>query len=236
MSTTTAIGRKKVLLVEDDPNLGMLLQEYLGHKNFEVELKRNGDEGLMAYRKNKYDIILLDVMMPKKDGFTVAEEIRKDNFEVPIIFLTAKSLKEDKIKGLTIGADDYITKPFSMEILELKINAILRRTEKHDVQAPLDIYTAGSTTLDYKNQKLTFGDTTTRLTTKENELLRLFFEKTNQVLERDIALKHVWHDDSYFTARSMDVFISKLRKYLKDDTSLSIVNVHGTGYKLVENK
>lgn len=236
MSTITAITKKKVLLVEDDPNLGMLLQEYLGHKNFEVELKRNGDEGLMAYRKNKYDIILLDVMMPKKDGFTVAEEIRKDNFEVPIIFLTAKSLKEDKIKGLTIGADDYITKPFSMEILELKMNAILRRTEKNEVQPAQDIYLAGDTTLDYKNQKLIYGENSVRLTTKENELLRLFFERKNAVLERDLALKHVWHDDSYFTARSMDVFISKLRKYLKDDTTLSIVNVHGTGYKLVENK
>jgi len=226
---------KQVLLVEDDPNLGLLLQEYLAHKQFDVTLKRNGEEGLLAYRKGAYDIVLLDVMMPKVDGFTVAEEIRKDNSDIPIIFLTAKSLKEDKIKGLTIGADDYITKPFSMEVLELKINAILRRIEKKEVKIAEDEYKAGKTILDYKNQKIIYGDQVTKLTTKENELLRLFFERKNNILEREVALKHVWQDDSYFTARSMDVFISKLRKYLKDDETLSIVNVHGTGYKLVEN-
>ncbi|MCO5230977.1 MAG: response regulator transcription factor [Chitinophagales bacterium] len=226
---------KQVLLVEDDPNLGILLQEYLSHKNFDVTLKRNGEEGLLAYRRGSFDILLLDVMMPKMDGFTLAEEIRKDNQDIPIIFLTAKSLKEDKIKGLTIGADDYITKPFSMEVLELKMNAILRRVEKIEVQAALDEYHAGHTLLDYKNQRIIFKDQNIKLTTKENELLRLFFERKNNILEREVALKHVWQDDSYFTARSMDVFISKLRKYLKDDETLSIVNVHGTGYKLLEN-
>lgn len=231
----TAINNKQVLLVEDDPNLGMLLQEYLTHKQFNVVLKRNGEEGLFAFRKGSFDIVLLDVMMPKMDGFAVAEEIRKDNTEVPIIFLTAKSMKEDKIKGLTIGADDYITKPFSMEVLELKMNAILRRIEKKEVQTALDEYKAGHTILDYKNQKVIYNDQVTKLTTKENELLRLFFERKNAILEREVALKHVWQDDSYFTARSMDVFISKLRKYLRDDESLSIVNVHGTGYKLLEN-
>jgi DNA-binding response OmpR family regulator len=231
-----ATQQKRVLLVEDDNNLGLLLQEYLGHKNYEVDLRRNGDEGLLAYRKNKYDIILLDVMMPKKDGFTVAEEIRKDDYDTPIIFLTAKSLKEDKIKGLSIGADDYITKPFSPDILELKMHAILRRTMKPEVQPAQDDYFAGKTTLDYKNQRLIFNGEITKLTTKENELLRLFFEKKNGILERDVALKHVWHDDSYFTARSMDVFISKIRKYLRNDTTLTIINVHGTGYKLIENE
>lgn len=230
------ILKKKVLLVEDDPNLGLLLQEYLKHKEFEVELKRDGVEGLFAFRKNTYDIILLDVMMPKKDGFTVAEEIRKEDKEVPIIFLTAKSLKEDKIKGLTLGADDYITKPFSMEILELKMNAILRRTEKHEVLLAQDEYTAGDCVLNYKNHKLMVKGNEIKLTTKENELLRLFFEKKNQVLERELALKHVWQDDSYFTARSMDVFISKIRKYLKEDERLQILNIHGQGYKLVENQ
>jgi len=175
-------------------------------------------------------------MMPKKDGFTVAEEIRKEDKEIPIIFLTAKSLKEDKIKGLTIGADDYITKPFSMEILELKMHAILRRTEKHDVQVALDEYRAGDCILDYKNQKINVKGSEIKLTTKENELLRLFFEKKNQILERELALKHVWQDDSYFTARSMDVFISKIRKYIKDDERLQILNIHGQGYKLVENE
>ncbi len=230
-----SIIKKKVLLVEDDTNLGALLQEYLKHKNFEVDLKRDGVEGLFAFNRNKYDIVLLDVMMPKKDGFAVAEDIRKDNKEVPIIFLTAKSLKEDKIKGLTIGADDYITKPFSMEILELKMNAILRRTEKHEVESALDEYIAGDCKLDYKNHRIYVKGIEIKLTTKENELLRLFFEKKNQVLERELALKHVWQDDSYFTARSMDVFISKIRKYLKEDTSLQILNIHGQGYKLVEN-
>lgn len=228
--------KKKVLLVEDDPNLGMLLQEYLRHKDFEVELKRDGVEGLFAFRKNSYDIVLLDVMMPKKDGFSVAEDIRKDDKDIPIIFLTAKSLKEDKIKGLTLGADDYITKPFSMEILELKMNAILRRTEKHEVLEALDEYIAGDCKLDYKNHKMYVKGNEIKLTTKENELLRLFFEKKNQVLERELALKHVWQDDSYFTARSMDVFISKIRKYIKDDERLQILNIHGQGYKLVENQ
>lgn len=232
---TAQSKNKQVLLAEDDPNLGMLLQEYLTHKNFDVTLKKNGEEGLFAYRKGKFDIVLLDVMMPKMDGFTVAEEIRKDDQETPIIFLTAKSLKEDKIKGLTIGADDYITKPFSMEVLELKMTAILRRTEKKEVQPVQDEYQAGKTTLDYKNQRLNFGGNELKLTTKENELLRLFFERKNNILERDVALRHVWQDDSYFTARSMDVFISKLRKYLREDETLSIINVHGTGYKLVEN-
>ncbi|QQR96976.1 MAG: response regulator transcription factor [Sphingobacteriales bacterium] len=227
--------QKKVLLVEDDPNLGALLQEYLKHKDFLVELKRDGAEGLLAYRKGKFDIILLDVMMPKKDGFEVAEEIRKDNQEVPIIFLTAKSLKEDKIKGLTIGADDYITKPFSMEVLELKMNAILRRTEKKEIKPTQDTYEVGKTTLDYKNHKLIINNKETKLTTKEAELLRLFFERKNELLERELALRHVWQDDSYFTARSMDVFISKIRKYLKEDESLQILNIHGQGYKLLEN-
>ncbi len=232
----SAVIKKKVLLVEDDQNLGILLQEYLRHKNFEVELKRDGVEGLFAFRKNAYDIVLLDVMMPKKDGFTVAEEIRSDDKEIPIIFLTAKSLKEDKIKGLTLGADDYITKPFSMEILELKMNAILRRTEKHEVREAQDEYLAGDSRLDYKNHRLYVKGVEVKLTTKENELLRLFFEKKNQILERELALKHVWQDDSYFTARSMDVFISKIRKYLKDDDRLQILNIHGQGYKLVENQ
>ena len=226
---------KKVLLVEDDPNLGILLQEYLGHKHYAVDLRRNGIEGLTAFKQNSYDILLLDVMMPKKDGFTLAKEVREMDKDIPIIFLTAKSMKEDKIKGLTIGADDYITKPFSMEVLELKINAILRRVDKNEVEPALDNYTVGDTKLDYKHQKLIFNGNSLHLTTKENELLRLFCERPNKILERDIALNQVWNNDSYFTARSMDVFISKLRKYLRPDEKLSIVNVHGVGYKLVVN-
>ncbi len=226
---------KKVLLVEDDPNLGILLQEYLGHKNYAVDLKRNGVEGLTAFKQSDYDILLFDVMMPKKDGFTLAKEVREMDKEIPIIFLTAKSMKEDKIKGLTIGADDYITKPFSMEVLELKINAILRRIDKNEVEPAKDDYEVGDTKLDYKHQKLIFNGNSVHLTTKENELLRLFCERPNKILERELALNQVWNNDSYFTARSMDVFISKLRKYLRPDEKLSIVNVHGVGYKLVVN-
>lgn len=227
--------RTRVLLVEDDTNLGILLEEYLGHKSFKVDLQRNGTDGLTAFKKGNYDILLLDVMMPKKDGFTLAEEIREIDPEVPIIFLTAKSMKEDKIRGLTIGADDYITKPFSMEVLELKISAILRRLEKNEVEPPRDRYEIGDSALDYKHQKLECNGQQIHLTTKENELLRLFCERPNQILEREVALKQVWNNDSYFTARSMDVFISKLRKYLRPDEKLSIVNVHGVGYKLVVN-
>ena len=229
---------KKVLLVEDDPNLGLLLEEYLGHKQYDVSLRTNGKEGLESYKNEDYDILLLDVMMPQMDGFTMAQEVRKLDREVPIIFLTAKSMKEDKIKGYTIGADDYITKPFSMEVLELKMNAILRRVEDKESESEvvLDTYEVGNSILDYKNRSLKVnGAEETRLTTKENELLRLFFERKNSVLERDIALNKVWNNDSYFTARSMDVFISKLRKYLKSDDRISIINVHGVGYKLVEN-
>ncbi|MCO5249243.1 MAG: response regulator transcription factor [Chitinophagales bacterium] len=229
------LNKKRILLVEDDQNLGLLLQEYLVHKGFDVVLRRDGEEGLFTYKKEPFNMVILDIMMPKMDGFTVAENIRHEDSEIPIIFLSAKSLKEDKIRGLTIGADDYITKPFSMEVLELKINAILKRTEKKEIEPALDEYLAGHTKLDYKNQRLILGSEEIRLTTKENELLRLFFERKNNILEREIALMHVWQDDSYFTARSMDVFISKLRKYLKPDTSLTIVNVHGVGYKLIEN-
>jgi DNA-binding response OmpR family regulator len=225
----------KVLLVEDDPNLGLLLQEFLGHKSYNVTLKRNGKEGWDAFKSDKFNIILLDVMMPHVDGFTLAQQIRNEDKEVPIIFLTAKSLKEDKIRGYTIGADDYITKPFSMELLELKLNAILRRTEKSEEEVIKDTYEAGNSILDYKNRLLKTGKEEHKLTTKENELLRLFFDNVNNVLERDTALQKVWNNDSYFTARSMDVFISKLRKYIKEDERLTIINVHGTGYKLVEN-
>ncbi len=228
---------KNVLLVEDDPNLGLLLEEYLGHKSFEVTLKKNGREGLDAYKNDEYDIILLDVMMPQMDGFTMAQEVRKLDDQIPIIFLTAKSMKEDKIKGYTIGADDYITKPFSMEVLELKMNAILRRVEDQEEEEIIyDSYEVGNTKLDYKNRTLAVnGNEAIKLTTKENELLRLFFGRKNSVLERETALNKVWNNDSYFTARSMDVFISKIRKYLKPDERLSIINIHGIGYKLIEN-
>ena len=228
--------KARILLVEDDRSLASVIRDYLSISGYQVTLCDDGQAAINTFKKSKFDLCILDVMMPKKDGFTVAEEIRKDDKEVPIIFLTAKSLKEDKIKGLTLGADDYITKPFSMEILELKMNAILRRTEKHEVQAALDEYKAGDCVLDYKNHKLKVKDSEIKLTTKENELLRLFFEKKNQILERELALKHVWQDDSYFTARSMDVFISKIRKYLKEDERLQILNIHGQGYKLVENE
>lgn len=228
--------KPSILYVEDDPTLSFVTKDNLEMQGYSVTHCENGKIAMDVFDQSKFDLCILDVMMPEVDGFDVAAFMRKKNTEIPIIFLTAKSLKDDKLHGLRIGADDYITKPFSMEILELKMNAILRRTEKHEVQTALDEYTAGDCVLDYKNHKLTVKGTEIKLTTKENELLRLFFEKKNQILERELALKHVWQDDSYFTARSMDVFISKIRKYLKDDERLQILNIHGQGYKLVENQ
>ena len=232
MNTTI---KKKVLLVEDDPNLGMLLQEYLKHKNFDVELKRDGVEGLFAFRKNKYDIILLDVMMPKKDGFSLAKDIRRINGQVPIVFLTAKALKEDAIEGLKIGADDYITKPFSMEELLLRMENIFKRLPKVE-NSEQDKFTIGKFEFDNSTRVLKLSDKSIKLTTKESELLKILAVHMDRVLEREVALNAVWGTDSYFAGRSMDVYIAKLRKYLKEDTSVEILNIHGTGFKMIIKK
>lgn len=221
----------KILLTEDDENLGMLLREYLIAKGYETDLMPDGEAGYAAFMSKKYDVCIFDVMMPKKDGFTLAKEIRMVNTEVPIVFLTAKSMKEDIFQGFKIGADDYLTKPFSMEELLFRIEAILRRTK--GTLATQDVFQIGKYKFDTQKQQLSDGDQSVKLTTKESELLKLLCNNANKVLERNFALKTIWVDDNYFNARSMDVYITKLRKHLKEDTSVEILNVHGKGYKLV---
>ena len=221
-----------ILLCEDDENLGMLLREYLQSKGYNAELCPDGDAGYKAFIKGKYDICALDVMMPKKDGFTLAKEIRAVNSEIPIMFLTAKNLKEDVLEGFKIGADDYITKPFSMEELTLRMEAILRRV-RGKKNREVSLFNIGRFTFDSKKQILSIDDKTVKLTTKESELLHLLCLHQNEILQRDFALKSIWIDDNYFNARSMDVYITKLRKHLKDDESVEIINIHGKGYKLI---
>ena len=222
----------KILLCEDDENLGMLLREYLQAKGYEATLCPDGEAGLLAFRSGNYSLCILDVMMPKKDGFELAKDIRSANAEIPIIFLTAKTLKEDILEGFKIGADDYITKPFSMEELVFRIEAILRRVRgKKNKES--STYRLGRFTFDTQKQLLTIGDKQTKLTTKENELLALLCSHANEILQRDFALKTIWIDDNYFNARSMDVYITKLRKHLKDDDQIEIINIHGKGYKLI---
>lgn len=204
----------KIMLCEDDENLGMLLREYLQAKGFTTELYPDGEAGYRAFTKQKFDICILDVMMPKKDGFTLAQEIRQSNVDVPIIFLTAKQLKEDIIEGFKIGADDYIPKPFSMEELVLRVEAILRRV-RGKKNKDTSVYKLGNFTFDTQKQLLQIGEKQTKLTTKENELLALLCSHANEILQRDFALKTIWIDDNYFNARSMDVYITKLRKHLR---------------------
>lgn len=223
----------KILLAEDDENLGALLREYLVAKGFKTSLFVNGELALEGFKKDKYDICILDVMMPKMDGFTLAREIKKINSTIPFIFLTAKSLKDDIIEGFTLGADDYMTKPFSMEELIFRIKAILRRTNKNNVSETNEKFTIGDFEFDSQKQILKYGDKEQKLTTKESDLLRLLCSNMNNVLERNFALKTIWLEDSYFNARSMDVYITKLRKYLKADPSIQILNIHGKGYKLI---
>lgn len=230
---------KKILLVEDDPNLGLLLQDYLQLKGkFEVVLCTDGEEGLKAFSRQSFDLCILDVMMPKKDGFTLGKEIRKINQEIPIIFATAKAMIEDKASAYDLGGDDYITKPFRIEELLLRINALLKRvTVKEPVnQEPeQNQFQIGDYTFDYTTQLIHYNGLQQKLSTKEAELLRLLCLKKNAVLTREEALLSIWHDDNYFNGRSMDVFLSKLRKYLRDDPKVEILNVHGKGYKLLVN-
>ena len=232
-----------VLLVEDDANLGFVIKDNLLEAGYQVDLCPDGKEGYQAFlqRYSKgpeyaYQLCILDVMMPKKDGFSLAEDIRKSDEEVPIIFLTAKSMAEDKIQGLRLGADDYITKPFNIEELLLRIEAILKRTtrpaEPEDA-APKDVFELGQLQFDYLNYELNVNGSTKKLTKKEAELLRLLCIRKNEVLEREMALKIVWGADDYFLGRSMDVFITKLRKHLKADARIKIENVHGVGFRLV---
>jgi DNA-binding response OmpR family regulator len=228
----------RLLLAEDDRNLGGILKNYLDAKGYQTTLCLNGQEASETFNKKEFDFCILDIMMPVKDGFMVAKEIRSLNKKVPILFLTAKSLQEDKLKGFETGADDYITKPFSMEELLMRMQAILRRTDDQ-VRTGGDnqtVFKIGKYTFDFNRQLLTMRGKEQKLTSKEAGLLRLLCTNVNQVLERSVALNKIWNDDSYFNARSMDVYIVKLRKYLKEDPSVELINVHGIGFKLVMNK
>lgn len=232
------MNKQKVLLVEDDPNLGMLLQDYLGLKGkFDVVLCKDGDEGFRAFVDGSFDICILDVMMPKRDGFSLAKDIRKINADIPIIFATAKGMMEDKTEAFNLGGDDYITKPFRIEELLLRINALLRRSSQqnqNDEPKP-SVFKISSYTFDFQSQVISREDQQQKVSTKEAELLRLLCLKMNDVLTREEALLQIWHDDNYFNGRSMDVFLSKLRKYLREDPKVEIINVHGKGYKLLVN-
>jgi DNA-binding response OmpR family regulator len=232
------MNKQKVLLVEDDPNLGMLLEDYLSLKGkFDVVLCTDGDEGLKAFLDNSFDICILDVMMPKKDGFSLAKDIRKINPDVPIIFATAKGMMEDKTEAFNLGGDDYITKPFRIEELLLRITALLKRSsqQSQNEEPKPTVFTIGSYTFDFQSQLISREGQQQKVSTKEAELLRLLCLKMNDVLTREEALLQIWHDDNYFNGRSMDVFLSKLRKYLREDTKVEIINVHGKGYKLLVN-
>ena len=227
-------NKVKILLAEDDKNLGNVLQAYLAAKGFDAHLTANGKEALESFKRNKYDFCILDIMMPVMDGFTLAKEIRKMDKEIPFLFLTARSMQEDKIQGLELGADDYLTKPFSMEELLLRLRAIMRRIESPgNVKAEKMHFDFGKYSFDYNRQVLSFNKKEQKLTSKEADLLRLLCENMNKVLDRSVALNKIWYDDSYFNARSMDVYITKLRKYLKEDPTVELINVHGVGFKLV---
>jgi len=227
----------KILLVEDDPNLGQILNEYLNLKGYQTTLCRDGVEGYARFQKETFDFCILDVMMPKKDGFTLAKEIRNVNKNIPIVFLTAKTMKEDTIEGLKIGADDYMTKPFSMEELLLRIKAILKRTTgDHSTLSTQTSFLLGKLTFRYDKSTLEKPSGEIKLTSRENELLKMFCDNINQTLDRNVALNAIWKDDSYFNARSMDVYIAKLRKHLKEEEGIQILTVHGQGFKLVELK
>jgi DNA-binding response OmpR family regulator len=238
MEDTAPAKQKKVLLVEDDPNLGLILQDYLQLKGkYYVVLATDGEQGFKAFTKERFDICILDVMMPKKDGFTLGKEIRKINPDVPIIFATAKAMMEDKSEAFNLGGDDYITKPFRIEELLLRINALLKRAanQEKNTSVELEKFDIGDYLFDYHNQIIRRDDVQQKVSTKEAELLRLLCIKKNTVLTREEALLSIWHDDNYFNGRSMDVFLSKIRKYLKDDPKVEILNVHGKGYKLIVN-
>jgi two-component system, OmpR family, response regulator len=221
----------KILLAEDDLNLGSLLKQYLVAKGYDIDLVFDGETAYKIFMKNKYDLCLLDVMMPKQDGFTLGKNIKRINSKMPIIYLTAKSLKDDVIKGFSLGADDYMTKPFEMEELLVRLEAVLRRTKKDKVK--LTKFTIGLFEFDSLKQELINGENKAKLTTKENNLLKILAENQNELVERNYVLKEVWGDDSIFNARSMDVYITKLRKYLLGDPSVKIINVHSKGFKLV---
>jgi len=231
------MSNKKILLVEDDPNFGTVLKDYLMLNDYDVAHAKDGLEGLIMFKNDEYDICILDVMMPRKDGFSLAKDIRSTNSDVPIIFLTAKTMKEDVLKGYEVGADDYLNKPFDSEVLLYKIKAILQRKEvdvateeeQHEFQI-------GKFHLNSKLRHLSFdGNEIKKLSPKENKLLKMLALHLNDLMPRELALTKIWRDDNYFTSRSMDVYIAKLRKYLKEDADVEIINIHGEGFRLIVN-
>jgi DNA-binding response OmpR family regulator len=226
---------KKILLVEDDQNFGAILKDYLMLNDFDVTLAKNGMEGFEKFKKDTYDLCILDVMMPYKDGYTLAKEIREKNKDVPIVFLTAKSMKEDVLKGYKVGADDYLNKPFDSEVLLMKIRAIIqRKATDTKTDATKFEFQVGAFHLNSKLRFLTYKDQESiKLSPKENELLKLLVLYENDLMPRELALTKIWRDDNYFTSRSMDVYIAKLRKYLKSDANVEILNIHGEGFRLV---
>lgn len=219
-----------ILLAEDDLNLGMLLVDYLETEGFNVKLCKDGELGSKAFENNAFDLCLLDVMMPKLDGFSLAKAIRLKDKKIPIIFITAKSLKEDKLKGYDLGADDYITKPFDEEELLWKIKAVIRRVPKNITEIKLEICSIGKYTFDFANQSLSIYGKTKRITEKESDILHYLYRHRNHVIKREEMLKELWGENDYFLGRSLDVFISKIRKYLKEDSDISIENVFGVGF------
>ena len=228
---------KKILLAEDDPNLGQLLQEYLTIKGFVATLAKDGDDALSKFVQTDYDLCIFDVMMPKKDGFTLAKEVRMSDKDTPIIFLTAKAMKDDTLQGFKVGADDYMTKPFSMEELLARIQAVLRRSQKNVVENEVKtmLFTIGGYQFDVEKQALIHSNgSIQKLTSKESELLKLLCDNMGKPVSRSFALKMVWGDDTYFNARSMDVYITKLRKFFKEEPDISIINLHGEGFKLTQ--
>jgi two-component system OmpR family response regulator len=228
---------KQILLVEDDVNFGTVLRDYLQMNGYKVVLARNGLEGLEKFKKNEFDVCILDVMMPYKDGFTLAKEIRSKDKSIPVVFLTAKSMKDDVLKGYKIGADDYLTKPFDADILLKKLEVLIQRTQKSVQKSkPKSRIVIGDFIFNPRLRTLTYKkNTPTNLSPKENQLLLMLVETQNDLLSRNKALNEIWNDDNYFTSRSMDVYIAKLRKYLRDDASVEIANIHGEGFRLITN-
>ena len=231
------MGSKRILLVEDDPNFGIVLKDYLGLNDYHVTHAKDGIEGLIMFKNNSYDLCILDVMMPRKDGFSLAQDIRATDKEVPIIFLTAKTLKEDVLKGYSVGADDYLNKPFDSEVLLYKIKAILQRKESDKSSDSEQFeFVIGQFFFNSKLRHLSIGENgePQKLSPKESKLLKMLAIHKNDLMPRELALTKIWRDDNYFTSRSMDVYIAKLRKYLKSDENVEILNIHGEGFRLLE--
>lgn len=222
----------RILLVEDDPSFGTVLKDYLQINDYHVMHAMDGEEGLEMFKKFSFHLVITDVMMPKKDGFTMAKELKIYNPDIPIIFLTAKNMRDDVLKGYQLGADDYVTKPFDSEVLLYKIKAVVQRNGVNEEKFSRDEFNIGNFEFNAKLRYLNVNGNEHKLSPKENELLRMLAVYKNDLMPREVALNRIWNEDNYFTSRSMDVYIAKLRKYLKDDPSVEIVNIHGEGFRL----